>query len=185
MHPIDKIIELRKEIFKIQYDNWINNTLFTLRWWFMVASVIIMLTIWYKLSDKKRYNEICLAGFITAVAVILFNTTGIEMTLWAYKAQIFGLVRLWSLFELINISVIVMLLYQYFTEWKKYLIAVAAAAAIGSFIIQPLLIHFDIYKLVNWRNLYSFPMYIIIGIIVKFLTSKVMVIQKRSIKNDL
>ncbi|MDF2530698.1 MAG: hypothetical protein K0Q65_279, partial [Clostridia bacterium] len=115
----------------------------------------------------------------------LFNTTGIEMTLWAYKTQIFGLVRTWSLFELLNISAFVMLLYQYFAEWKKYLIAVIVAGAIGSFIVQPLLVHFEIYKLVNWRNLYSFPTYIIIAVMVKFLTSKVMVIQKRSMKKGL
>lgn len=180
MDAIDKIVKLRKEIFKIQSDHWTNNTLFTLKWWFMVATVIIMLAIWYKLSDKKRFNEISLAGFITAVLVFLFNTTGVEMTLWAYKAQIFGLVRTWSLFELINISVLVMLLYQYFVEWKKYLIAVIVAGAIGSFIVQPLLIHFEIFKLVNWRNLYSFPIYILIGIIVKLVISKIMDVQKRS-----
>jgi hypothetical protein len=185
MDPIDKIVELRKEIFKIQYDHWTNNTLFSLKWWFMVATVIIMLAIWYKLSDKKRFNEISLAGFITAVLVFLFNTTGIEMTLWAYKAQIFGLVRTWSLFELLNISAFVMLLYQYFAEWKKYLIAVIVAGAIGSLIVQPFLVYFEIYKLVNWRNLYSFPIYIIIAVMVKFLTSKVMVIQKRSMKKGL
>lgn len=136
--------------------------------------------IWFKLSDKKIFNEICLVGFITAVMDLLFNTIGIEMVLWAYPTELFGVVRSWSVFELTCITVSFMLLYQYFKEWKKYLIAVIILGALGSFIVQPLLIFFKMYKLVNWENLYSFPIYILIGVGVKFITSKIMDIQKRS-----
>ena len=100
MSPIDRIVELRRQIFQIQYDQWINVTLFSLKWWIMLLTVIIVWFVWWKILDKKRFNEIALAGFITAVLTFFLNTTGIEMTLWAYPTQIFGLVRTWSLFEL-------------------------------------------------------------------------------------
>ena len=183
MSPIDKIIELRKQIFKLQYDHWINDTLFTLKWWIMVLAVIILWFVWWKILDIKRFNEIGLAGFITAVVDFFLNTAGIEMTLWAYPAQIFGLVRTWSLFELSFITVSFMVLFQYFKDWKKYLIAVTIFGAFGSFIAQPLLIYFGEFKLINWRNLYSFPTYIFIGVVVKFITSKIMDIQKNSIEH--
>jgi len=102
------------------------------------------------------------------------------MALWAYPTQIFGLVRTWSLFELSFITVSFMVLFQYFKEWKKYLIAVTILGALGSFIVQPLLINFGEFKLVNWRNVYSFPIYILIGVVVKFITSKIMDVQKNS-----
>ena len=137
---------------------------------------------WWKILDKKRFNEIGLAGFITAVLNFALNSIGVEMALWAYPAEIFGLVRTWSLFELSFVTVSFMLLYQYFKEWKKYLIAVTILGACGSFIAQPLLIYFGTYKLVNWRDLYSFPIFILIGVVVKFITSKIMDIQKNSIE---
>lgn len=74
------------------------------------------------------------------------------MALWAYPTQIFGLVRTWSLFELSFITVSFMVLFQYFKEWKKYLIAVTILGALGSFIVQPLLINFGEFKLVNWSG---------------------------------
>jgi len=183
MSPIEKIVELRKQIFQIQYDHWTKDTLFSLKWWIMLLTVIIVWFVWWKLLDKKRFNEIGLAGFITAVLTFFLNTAGVEMTLWAYPTQIFGLVRTWSLSELTFTTISFMLLYQYFKEWKKYLIAVTIFGAFGSFIAQPLLIYFGAYKLVNWNNLYSFPLYILIGVLVKFITSKIMDVQKNSIEH--
>lgn len=184
MQVIDRIIELRKQIFQIQYEHWTKDTLFSLRWWVMLLAVIILWFMWWKLLDKKRFNEIGLAGFITAVLDFLLNTLGVEMTLWAYPYQIFGLVRTWSLFELSFITVSFMLLIQYFKEWKKYLIAITIFGAFGSFIVQPLLIYFKEFRLISWKNLYSFPVYIFIGVVVKFITYKIIDIQKRSIKNS-
>ena len=143
----------------------------------MVLAVIILWFVWWKILDKKRFNEIGLAGFITAVVNFIINSTGVEMALWAYPGQIFGLVRTWSLFELS------MLLFQYFKEWKKYLIAVTIFGAFGSFIAQPVLIYFGEFKLVNWNNMYSFPIYILIGVVVKFIASKIMDVQKNSIEH--
>lgn len=182
MNSIDRIVELRKQIFQIQYNHWTNNTLFSLKWWIMVSLVVAYWFIWWKISDKKKFNEIGLAGLTAALLNFFLNTTGIEMTFWAYPSQIFGLVRTWSLFELSFISITSMLLYQYFLEWKKYLIALVVLGAFGAFVAQPLLIYVGIYKLYNWRNLYSFPIYIFMGVIVKFITTKIIEIQKSSTK---
>lgn len=184
MNPIDKIVGLRKQIFKIQYENWTKDNLFSFKWWIMLLLVVILWFVWWKLLDKKRFNEIGLAGFIAAVLNFFINTTGIELTLWAYPTQIFGVVRTWSLFELSYITVAYMFLNQYFKEWKKYLIAVTIFGAFASFIVQPLLIHFEIFKLYNWRNLYSFPIYFLIGVVVKSITLKIMNVQKRSIEHN-
>ena len=124
MNPVDKIVELRKQIYQIKYEHFTNDGLFSLKWWIMVSLVIISWFVWWKFLDKKRFNEIGLAGLLAAVLNFLINTAGVETTLWAYPNQIIGVVGTWSLFELSFITVIYMLLYQYFKEWKKYLVAV-------------------------------------------------------------
>ena len=124
VEAIDKIVELRKQIYQIQFDQWTKETLFSVEWWIILATAIAFWVIWWILLDKKRFNEIALAGFVAAVMNFILNTTGVEMTLWAYPKQIFGLVRTWSVFELSFITVSYMLVYQYFKDWKKYMIAV-------------------------------------------------------------
>jgi len=41
MDAIDKIIELRKQIFEIQYKHWTTETLFSLKWWCIFIIVTI------------------------------------------------------------------------------------------------------------------------------------------------
>lgn len=183
MEPVDKIVELRRQITQISNEHWINDTLFTSKWWILVLSVLLVWFIWWKLLDKKRFNEIGLAGFITAVINFMLNSFGIEKSLWAYPDQILGFVRTWSILELSLMSVSYMLLNQYFREWKKYLLAIIIFGAIASFIAQPLFIYINKYKLYNWKNLYSFPIYIFIGTVVKFITSKIFDIQRAAVDN--
>jgi MFS superfamily sulfate permease-like transporter len=183
MEPVDKIVELRRQITQISHEHWINDTQFTLKWWLMVLAVVVIWFVWWKLLDKKRFNEIGLIGFITAVLNFVLNSFGIENCLWAYPDQILGVVRTWSILELSFMSVSIMLLNQYFKEWRKYLIAVIIFGAIGSFIAQPVFIYFDKFKLYNWRNLYSFPIYIFIGILVKFVALKILDIQKHAVEH--
>jgi len=184
MDAINKIIELRKQIFTIQYNQFMNNTLFSLKWWIVLIIAIIYWVIWWKLVDKKKFKEIALVGLVTGIITFFLNTGGIEMTLWAYPTQIFGLVRTYSLFELTILTTSYMLLYQYFTGWYTYIWAVIIFGAIGSFIAQPLFVYFGLYKLISWSYLYSFVVFIFIGIVVKFTIVKIVNIEKYSLKRS-
>ncbi|MCB2296064.1 hypothetical protein LGK95_21680 [Clostridium algoriphilum] len=76
MDAINKIIELRKQIFTIQYNQWMNNTLFSLKWWIILIIAIIYWVIWWKLVDKKRFKEIALVGLVTGIITFFLNTGG-------------------------------------------------------------------------------------------------------------
>jgi len=131
MDALNKIIELRKQIFTIQYNQWMTNTLFSLKWWIVLIIAIIFWVVWWKLVDKKRFKEIALVGLVTGIITFFLNTGGVEMTLWAYPTQIFGLVRTYSLFELTILTTSYMLLYQYFNRWYTYILAVVIFGASG------------------------------------------------------
>lgn len=90
MLHIDKIIELRKQIFKIQYDLFMHHTLFSFKWWVMLCFVILLWFLWWKLVDKKRLQEIVLTGFIAGFLTFIFDAFGLEMVLWAYPSHCLG-----------------------------------------------------------------------------------------------
>lgn len=91
MQHLDRIIELRRQIYQIQYDLYMHHTLFSLKWWATLLAVILIWYIWWKLVDKKRFHEIALTGFVTAFITIIIDAFGLEMVLWAYPSQLFGL----------------------------------------------------------------------------------------------
>jgi hypothetical protein len=184
MEHLDKIIELRKQIFQLHYNHYMNVTLFSAKWWIMVVITILIIIIWWKLVDKKRFLEISLTGFVTGILVMIADDCGLELVLFAYPTQIFELVKHVNEIELVLMTVTYMLLYQYFGEWKNYIIALIVLSAIGAFVGVPLAVRFGIYRLIKWRYLYSFLVFIGLGVIIKFIVSKIMNIQKRSAKHS-
>jgi hypothetical protein len=182
MEYLEKTIELRKQIFQLNYNHYMNVTLFSAKWWILIFATILIITIWLKLVDKKRLLEISLVGFVTGVLVAIADDFGLEMTLWAYPTQIFELVKHISEIELVLMTVTYMLLYQYFGEWKKYIIALIVLSAIGAFVGIPLAVWFGIYRLIKWSYIYSFIVFICLGVIIKLIVSKIINIQKRSTK---
>lgn len=63
------------------------------------------------------------------------------------------------------LPVIYMLIYQYFPDWIKFTIAISITAVIIAFMGEPLAIRLDIYEMNNWKHIYSFPLYIALGLI--------------------
>ena len=177
MEQIDKIIELRKQTSNIQNDLWLNESLFSFPWWVSIILAIASVILFWKLVDKNRFSEITLVGFVSAVVTTLFNDIGVDLTLWTYPTQIFGLIRSFIILDLVMIPTAFMLLYQYFKNWKKYIIAITVFSAFGSFIAQPLFSLIGKYKLINWSYLYSFPVYIVMGILIKAVVSKIFSIE--------
>ncbi len=177
---MDEIIELRRRLFSIEYSMWTDNMLFTLKWWILVTFMLVMWYVWWKIVDKSRLTEISLVGTITGLVSTLLNTTGIELTLWAFPNQLFGAVRGVNILDLTMIPITYMIIYQICSKWKTYMILVFIFALLGSFVGQPLFKALKLYDPVNWRYIYSFPVYLFIGVIVKLIASKIKNVQGRN-----
>ena len=48
-----------------------------------------------------------------------------------------------------------MLVYQYTSSWKQFIIWNAITASAFAFIVEPILVHFKIYEVDNWRYIYT------------------------------
>lgn len=174
-----EVIELRKQIFSINYDNWTSEMLFSFKWWVLLILVIIFWFVWWKIADKERLIEIALVGFVTGLVSLILNNIGIDLTLWMFPNELFGAVKIVNVLDLTLIPITYMVLYQFFRTWKTYIISVVIFGLLGSFIGQPLFHFFNLYQPINWHYIYSFPIYLFMGIIIKFTASKIINIQRK------
>jgi len=138
-----------------------------------LAVLIIPWIVWWILVDKKRLGEIVLFGLFIALTATLLDAIGNELTLWAYPHVLFPYVPRLCSVDFSLLPVMFMLIYQYFPKWKTFIGAITLVAAAGSFLAEPLFILMSIYEPHEWRVVYSFPVYIIIAIVFKWIVSKI------------
>lgn len=98
---------------------------------------------------------------------------GYELGFWFYPTE---LAPLFPRFEEVNLSalpVIYMLIYQYFPTWKGFTTAITVMAAIFTMAAEPALVALGLYTPLHWKPYYGLPVYIAIGLTLKWLVNKV------------
>lgn len=164
---IDKMIEYKSKLIELAVSHWINQELFTWQWWFCVFLYIFPLLLWWKIVDRKRLLEIIIFGLFVNVFCSFLDVLGTNYNLWLYSIQIIPNVPLLFPIDYIVIPVVFMILYQIFTTWKSFIISMIITSLVFSFVGEPFDVWAKIYILIKWQYIYSFPIYILIGIICK------------------
>ncbi|OCL27064.1 hypothetical protein U472_06165 [Orenia metallireducens] len=168
-----EILKYRETINKLALKHWLKNTLFSYQWWLLIVVLILPWILLWKLLDKSNRYQILLYGFITMVLVILLDSLGINLMLWAYSYQILPFSR--QLLHPINLSflpVSYMLIYQYFRGWQSFFITHTILALFNSFLFEPWLVEINIYERLSWKYIYSFPIYILMGVSIKLIVDR-------------
>ncbi|GAB6158572.1 hypothetical protein JCM39194_17720 [Desulfotomaculum varum] len=161
----------------MQNQHWLHHDLLTLQFWLLIILLIAPWIIWYKLIAKKRLCEILLFGMIVSIIATTLDEFGCQLNLWEY---VYDIEPLFPRLIPVNFTVLpvsYMLLYQYFKSWRSFLAAGFVMSALFSFLAEPVLVWIGIYQMLHWKHTYSFPIYIIIAVLVKWLTELVLKIQ--------
>jgi hypothetical protein len=166
---LEQILKLKEQLRDLYFQYFMERELFSWVWWLLIALIIVPLAVWWKLVDKKRLIEICMFGLLINIAATFLDVLGSELLLWEYPVHVLPRVPLLIPVDYVVLPVIQMYIYQRFTKWKKYIIVSVIAAAMQSFVAEPLAIWIGQYKLVLWQLIYSFPIYLIIDFSAKFL----------------
>lgn len=164
------IIEANEAFTQLKKQYFLDHVLYSHQWWFLVALTITIWVVWMFLVDKYRLVPICLIGLFTGLIAIIMDDFGITMNLWNYQYKLSYLTNQFYTVDLAVIPVSYMLLYQYVPRWKNYIIVLITLSLFGTFIAEPFFVKLDIYVLLLWQHWYSTPIYILIGIIVKWIT---------------
>ena len=174
---IETITEIQRHLLEVNYHYWIDHVLFSFNWWFLLVLAIVSWIIWWLIVDKTRLLEISLMGAFAIILAITFDTAGHSLVLWSYGSKLIQMTPSLSTIDLALLPVAYMLIYQLFTKWKSYFIAHVIFSAGGSFVMEPLFVWMGIYTLHGWQYIYSFPIYIAMGIGFKWLIMKMDAIQ--------
>lgn len=174
-----QVIEAQSEAVHLQTLHWLEYEVFTFQFWLLLLMLIIPWFIWWKLADRKRLLELIIYGFFVIIVATSLDELGCQLNLWEYRYDLEPYFPRLIPMNFSMLPVIYLLVYQYFPTWKSYIIAFFILASLLSFVGEPLLELLDIYVLLSWKHIYSFPIYIALAIIFKLYVNVVKKIQKK------
>ncbi|MBO7744160.1 hypothetical protein I8J29_08145 [Paenibacillus sp. MWE-103] len=171
---LNEIKALERLLTKLKMQYLVHDDLFSLPWWVLLVTLIVPWLIWWKLVDKSRIAIVLVFGLSISLLVSLMDEIGTAFGLWSYPTQLLRILpRLYPV-DFSFLPVVHMLLFQYFKNWWPYLISLAVVGAVFSFLGEPLFVWLDIYQLDHWKYYYSFPIYIVKGLLLKWLVEALM-----------
>lgn len=165
-------IELQMRLTNMRITSWLEEDLFHIRWWFLLFVFILSGFIWWKMVDKTRLQEITLYALMTSIITLGLDEYGEELTLWSYPVDIVPIFPPLTAVDLATLPIIYSLIYQKYRSWKKFILATIIMAAVFAFILEPLLVLGKFYELHKWKYYYSFPIYIIMALTIKWIVEQ-------------
>lgn len=171
-------IKIRIKLRDINLQHWLNNNVFSPVWWLMLILFIVLWFIWWKLVNKSKLLEIIAYGLFIMLISLIIDIVGTNNVLWNYPNKLIPLVPSLLFADLCAMPTIYMLIYQYFTTWKSFIAASIISGFLNAFICEPIAISLQIYEMNSWKHIYSFPLYIIIGLLFKKVMNLILRTQK-------
>ncbi len=166
---LDEIMQVQKMLSQMRYLQWINESLFTYQWWILLITLILPWVIWWLIVDKTRIFQILSLGLMISILAAVLDGIGTELGFWDYPNKLLPILpRLYDV-DFGILPVIYMLIYQYYPKWKPFIFTMIIVAFLMAFAAEPLLIWLNIYDTHTWKHIYSFPIYILIGVAFKSL----------------
>lgn len=150
------------------YQHWVSQELFSFGWFVMVGVLVVVYAIWFKIVDKRRLISLLLLGSLCAVGfglsdLILEGFFG----LWEYQIRLFPLMPAMFVISYTICPILFMMVAQYTTSWKSYLIWGSIGAAVISFGLVPLNLMLGIIKHHNFNVFYAFILVITGGVVAR------------------
>jgi len=177
----EEIIAAQNHCIQLQNQHWLQHEVFSFQFWLLVALLIIPWLVWWKIVDKKRFLQIFLYGFMVMTVVTFLDEVGCQLNLWEYRVDIEPLFPRLIPMNFTMLPICYMVVYQYCAAWKPYLTANLLMAALFSFVGEPVFIWLDIYELIKWKHIYSFPLYFLLAVGFKAATDWALRVQRRAV----
>lgn len=162
-----KILEHQDKMAELRKVHFLQDVLWSYQWWILVAATIVLWALWVILLDRTRLRNILIVGLLAMGFALVLDDIGLSMALWNYPYKIVFFSTRLSPVDMVILPVTFMLIYQYFRGWVTYILFCILFSAFASFIAEPLFVKLNMYDLLQWKFMYSAPIYVGIGIIIK------------------
>ncbi len=170
---IEQIGEMMKQLTHETIARWLVYGVGTWRWWVLLVLLIVPWFVWYKVVDKKQLDELILFGLVIMVFTITLDELGFVLFLWSYPVDVIPVFPRLTSIDYTVVPIIYMLVYQYFSTWKRFFWALVAVSAVFSFVVEPIIVRLGFYVPIKWSPSYSFIIYIVMGLIVRCMTKSI------------
>jgi hypothetical protein len=117
---------------------------------------------------------------MTFIAVQAADTAGVANAYWMYPIRLIPKFNHMLPVDVTILPIIFMLIYQSYPKWKVFIIASIIMGACLAFIAEPILVWMGVYELLNWKYYYSFPIYIVFAVTLKFIIATLKSIQQKN-----
>lgn len=164
-----KIDHLDFQLKNMQMDYWQHHVFLSFQWWILLFALVFPWIFWFIFVDKQRIKDILLFGTILSLLIALMDELGVSLDFWSYPYKLIQILPNLVAVDFGLIIVVHMLIYQHFTSWKGFITVNVVVALLYSFIGEPITVKLDIYQLDHWKYIYSFPIYVIKAMFVKWL----------------
>jgi hypothetical protein len=137
---------------------WIEQIVFSWRWWFEMTLAIIPWIVWVKIRDKENTARLLFVGLTVMIVTNFLDIIGASFNLWHYDYKDLPFVPIYLPWDMTLFPVSVMVMLQFKPEINVYIKAVIFSF-LCSFIFEPLFSLIDMYHPVHWKYWYSFVIY--------------------------
>jgi hypothetical protein len=153
-------------------NEWLQDDVLHLRWWFMLVLFLITAFLAWKVLDKSRLPEYLLFSFFVVIFILVLDELGEEMAFWYYTTNLIPWFPPISAIDVACLPLAYVLLYRVFRKWKGFLIANAVMSVVFCFALEPLFVWAGVYKMLMWKSWYGLPLYFAIAVVSKALVNK-------------
>lgn len=168
----EDVKEARELLKEVAFKHWIQDDLFTWKWWVLLAATIIPWILWLSFRDKKRTFEILSYGLIWAAAASLFDVIGGELILWGYPDKLLPMVPPLFPADITVIPVLFMFIYQLSKRFYSYFILSVLGSALFAYVFEPLFVKGEMFILHNWTHTKSFLGFFLLSQIVYLIIAR-------------
>ncbi|TMN20824.1 hypothetical protein [Lentibacillus cibarius] len=160
---------------------WINQIFLSPSWIFQVVLIIFTYTIFFYLVDKKRITEILLYGSLVAVAFAVYDSIGEQLNYWATLENVLPFQPNFFLGNITLIPLYAMLVYQYNSTWRSYLIWITIWSGLLAFVYYNLILdYFNIFVYIKkFSATIDFFLFLIVGIIVRWIVVSLLKLEEK------
>jgi hypothetical protein len=152
-------------------DLWLNNILFTWRWWITILLIILPWILWLFIRKKESSDRLLYAGLFIMVSSSTLDSIGVGFNLWSYPIYALPLMPNSIPYDICSLPVATMLTIQFFPKIHPFIKSVIYSAT-GSFVFQPIMSWIGLYNKMDWKDYYTFPVLILLYLIANYLASK-------------
>jgi len=176
----DQVLDAQNISIQLQVQHWLKYELYTPQACLLLAMLILPWFVWWKLVDKKRFLEIIIFGLLICTTATFLDEIGCQLNWWEYRYDIEPFFPRLIPMNFTMLPIGYMLIYQYFTKWKSFITANIISSALLAFIGESAAVSTGIYVLLKWKHLYSFPIYLLIGIVFKVVLNSIIEVHRRA-----